>query len=104
MAEEETGTLTWEGNVLRYRVDANGQLRTHWSARDRERWERDGWTVTPDVPAPTWIDERDPHCVEAWPECESFGHDPRCCRFPKSCSAGGWRAAIDASESNPVDG
>jgi len=26
-------------------------------------------------------------CVEAWPECESFGYDPRCCRFPKSCSA-----------------
>jgi len=30
---------------------------------------------------------RDPVCVEAWPECFSFGYDPRCCRFPKSCSA-----------------
>lgn len=26
-------------------------------------------------------------CVEAWPECETMGYDPRCCRFPKSCSA-----------------
>lgn len=26
-------------------------------------------------------------CVEAWPEAASGGYDPRCCRFPKSCSA-----------------
>jgi hypothetical protein len=26
-------------------------------------------------------------CVEAWPECETGEYDPRCCRFPKSCSA-----------------
>jgi hypothetical protein len=25
-------------------------------------------------------------CVEAWPECEAGLYDPRCCRFPKSCS------------------
>jgi hypothetical protein len=25
-------------------------------------------------------------CVETWPECESGMYDPRCCRFPKSCS------------------
>lgn len=25
-------------------------------------------------------------CVEAWPECHDGGYDPRCCRFPKSCS------------------
>jgi hypothetical protein len=25
-------------------------------------------------------------CVERWPECESGAYDPRCCRFPKSCS------------------
>lgn len=29
---------------------------------------------------------RDPNCVEQWPECFSGGYDPRCCRFPKSCS------------------
>lgn len=26
-------------------------------------------------------------CVENWPEAETGGYDPRCCRFPKSCSA-----------------
>jgi hypothetical protein len=26
-------------------------------------------------------------CVDNWPECHSGGYDPRCCRFPKSCSA-----------------
>lgn len=27
-----------------------------------------------------------PICIEAWPECEDGKYDPRCCRFPKSCS------------------
>ena len=35
-----------------------------------------------------WFPE--PTCVEQWPECVSFGYDPRCCRFPKSCSADEW--------------
>lgn len=26
-------------------------------------------------------------CRDRWPECESGLYDPRCCRFPKSCSA-----------------
>lgn len=30
--------------------------------------------------------DRDPICIETWPECVSGGYDPRCCRFPKSCS------------------
>lgn len=25
-------------------------------------------------------------CVNSWPECETGKYDPRCCRFPKSCS------------------
>lgn len=25
-------------------------------------------------------------CVELWPDCTPDGYDPRCCRFPKSCS------------------
>lgn len=33
-------------------------------------------------------DGRDIECVAAWPECQSGGYDPRCCRFPKSCSCG----------------
>lgn len=31
-------------------------------------------------------DDRDPVCVERWPECDEGLYDPRCCRFPKSCS------------------
>jgi hypothetical protein len=41
-------------------------------------WARSGETAA--------RDERNPVCVEAWPECEDGGYDPRCCRFPKSCS------------------
>lgn len=26
-------------------------------------------------------------CVERWPDAETCAYDPRCCRFPKSCSA-----------------
>jgi len=42
-------------------------------------------------------DARDPDCVAAWPDAESGTYDPRCCRFPKSCSADSvtparWRA------------
>lgn len=34
-------------------------------------------------------DNRDAECVQRWPECHNDGYDPRCCRFPKSCSCGG---------------
>ena len=37
------------------------------------------------VPVPV-ADDRDPECVARWPECVPDGYDPRCCRFPKSCS------------------
>lgn len=30
--------------------------------------------------------ERDPICVQRWPDCAEGEFDPRCCRFPKSCS------------------
>jgi hypothetical protein len=33
-------------------------------------------------------------CVEAWPECWTFGYDPRCCRFPKSCSCTAYDPAL----------
>jgi hypothetical protein len=33
-------------------------------------------------------DGRDPACVAAWPDCVDGAYDPRCCRFPKSCSCG----------------
>jgi hypothetical protein len=28
----------------------------------------------------------DPACIAQWPDCYEGGYDPRCCRFPKSCS------------------
>lgn len=43
--------------------------------------------VAQSVPASERLpDNRDPECVANWPECWSGGYDPRCCRFPKSCS------------------
>ena len=48
--------------------------------------------VPDDAPVPLAVserrDERNPECVKAWPECWDGGYDPRCCRFPKSCSCG----------------
>lgn len=40
-------------------------------------------------------------CVEAWPEAETGAYDPRCCRFPKSCSADIYSNADD-SDLEPV--
>lgn len=34
------------------------------------------------------VDNRNPECVQLWPDCCNGGYDPRCCRFPKSCSCG----------------
>jgi hypothetical protein len=31
-------------------------------------------------------DLRAADCIKQWPECKSGAYDPRCCRFPKSCS------------------
>jgi hypothetical protein len=36
--------------------------------------------------SPTPTEVCDPNCMARWPECEVGGYDPRCCRFPKSCS------------------
>lgn len=38
-------------------------------------------------------------CVEQWPECEEGKYDPRCCRFPKSCSC----TIYDPKKVNPED-
>lgn len=54
-------------------------------------------TPTPrEVPAVS--DDRLPECVERWPGAVDGEYDPRCCRFPKSCSAGSWSANV------PVEG
>ncbi len=31
-------------------------------------------------------DNRHPECIKQWPECLDGTYDPKCCRFPKSCS------------------
>lgn len=71
---------------------------TEWVARSLDRAETLdrlmsalGLTET-DHDGPQLVDHRKPECVKAWPECESWLYDPRCCRFPKSCSAGGFYA------------
>ena len=40
----------------------------------------------PESPKPP--DNRDPKCVENWPDCREGAYHPSCCRFPKSCSCG----------------
>ena len=58
-----------------YRAVQSGALRP-------VRWKREGassYTVHED-------EMRLQSCVDNWPECHSGEYDPRCCRFPKSCS------------------
>jgi hypothetical protein len=31
-------------------------------------------------------DDRYAACIANWPDCVDGAYDPRCCRFPKSCS------------------
>lgn len=38
-------------------------------------------------------DPRDPNCIAHWPDCVGGGYDPRCCRFPKSCSCDVWTSS-----------
>ena len=60
-------------------------------------WRRVGSVVTAPTPdevglvegglvegAPVVVDAA---CLARWPECHPGEYDPRCCRFPKSCSA-----------------
>jgi hypothetical protein len=39
-------------------------------------------------PPPTGkpVDIREPQCILNWEDCRDGRFDPRCCRFPKSCS------------------
>ena len=41
-------------------------------------------------------------CVENWPEAEEGKYDPRCCRFPKSCSCTVYWDGITEDELEPV--
>jgi hypothetical protein len=48
-------------------------------------WSPSESVVDPDLPrlAPP---RRLKSCVEQWPDCQEGEYNPRCCRFPKSCS------------------
>lgn len=44
-------------------------------------------------------------CVEVWPECAEGEFDPRCCRFPKSCSCDVYDGKhVTVKDLEPVDG
>lgn len=66
--------------------DRHDGVRNPLGTRGLDHFRGDAAPTAPvPIPATRWI--RDPACVERWPEAESFAYDPRCCRFPKSCSA-----------------
>lgn len=53
------------------------------------------------VPDPTPEPARKAACIVAWPECVDGTYDPRCCRFPKSCSCEVWPAVTTDPETTP---
>lgn len=62
-------------------VDKSEARQALQSAAWRLRWPREAESEAPRT------DDRDPDCVARWPGAYDGGYDPRCCRFPKSCSA-----------------
>ncbi len=42
-------------------------------------------------------------CVERWPDALSGTYDPRCCRFPKSCSPHGYLEAVAVGNLTDAD-
>jgi hypothetical protein len=43
-------------------------------------------------------------CVDRWPEAQEGAYDPRCCRFPKSCSATIYHAeSVSDDDLEPAD-
>jgi hypothetical protein len=60
---------------------------------------KDSLTTAPALPLPAGdFDGRDLECVKCWPDCYNGGYDPRCCRFPKSCSCGHLILPLPAGE------
>ncbi len=51
-----------------------------------ECWEGDYYSWKRAEPVTQPEPERDPACVERWPDCAVGEYNPACCRFPKSCS------------------
>lgn len=48
---------------------------------------------------PPWATPRLRSCVEQWPECVDGEYNPKCCRWPKSCSC----TTYDEKTIRPVD-
>lgn len=61
----------------------------NWVMNAVEVAEGDGTPVDVEQEAHTISgDRRNVGCRIRWPECVDGEYDPRCCRFPKSCSCG----------------
>lgn len=77
--------------------------RVEWDQSDPEAivptpW----WTLAnltlEDGPAFVAVDERKKSCTDNWPGAASGEYDPRCCRFPKSCSVRGRYGLVPRGE------
>lgn len=71
------GIGCWSFKPLDWAEDA-----THWLPAHAIPQPPQGGEVQPAATP----DTRSPECVAAWPDCYDGGFNPRCCRFPKSCS------------------
>jgi len=80
----------WENEHPIYLFDAHAgygkRIRSLKEELDRRQSERFEAAPAPVVVPVAGADDRDPGCVAYWPECVPGDYDPRCCRFPKSCS------------------
>lgn len=65
-------------------AELEGERAELWAALDKVPPE--GEVSVPEDPNPIPRRRRLAGCVERWPECSTGDYDPRCCRFPKSCS------------------
>lgn len=80
MVERKTGA-TWETISEAYRDAWRGGAFHALTALESHRAAQSGASRPPPGARIS------SYCAERWPEAHSFGYDPRCCRFPKSCSA-----------------
>lgn len=95
-----------EAHVRESNADPDDDVRYFLVQRTPER-QPGGWLPVPDTAKegnrPALVDNRDPECVKVWPGCHTFGYDPACCRFPKSCSAGGFEPVPDTTSHENED-
>lgn len=106
------GQIKWHGAWRQYvftpaarciwSADCLAEVAAFIDARMNERKPHGKPLVVHEGPAEAPDDPRDPACVAVWPGCADGLYSPRCCRFPKSCSAGiitpARQAAIDRGD------